>query len=53
MFGDKIIESFRRWRRVQSTRRELMSLSDAQLRDIGISRSDIDHTARGHNPTAA
>jgi uncharacterized protein YjiS (DUF1127 family) len=33
------------WRRAETVRRELSQLSDRELADIGISRSDIDRIA--------
>ncbi|WP_071886690.1 DUF1127 domain-containing protein [[Enterobacter] lignolyticus] len=33
-------QAFKKWRRQAATRRALDQLSDAQLKDIGITRSD-------------
>ncbi len=41
-----LIEAWRRWRRAISTKRELFALNEAQLRDIGIARTDIDRISR-------
>lgn len=41
------IKRYRHYLRVQRTRRELHSLSDLDLRDIGITRGDISRIARG------
>jgi uncharacterized protein YjiS (DUF1127 family) len=41
-FGQSIGE----WRRRARSRHELMTLSDAGLRDIGISRCDLEREAR-------
>ena len=41
-----IIRSLRKGWRVNGMRRELSRLSDAQLRDIGINRGQIDDLAR-------
>ncbi len=38
--------SFNNWRRYRQTRNELTRLSDRELRDIGVNRSDIDRIAR-------
>jgi uncharacterized protein YjiS (DUF1127 family) len=35
----------RRWRRARRDRRELASLSDHMLRDIGLSRADVEREA--------
>jgi len=37
-----------RWRRYESSMRELAMLSDRELADIGITRSDIPRIARQH-----
>jgi len=42
-----VIDSIRRWRLEENTRRELRRLNDRQLADIGITRFDIDSVARG------
>ncbi|RFC66356.1 DUF1127 domain-containing protein [Fulvimarina endophytica] len=41
-----IIKSYRNWRRYQQTYRELDSLSQRELNDLGISRADIPAIAR-------
>ena len=41
-----IIENVRSWNRVRQTSRELYSLSDRELTDLGISRADIPFVAR-------
>jgi uncharacterized protein YjiS (DUF1127 family) len=38
--------SFNNWRRYRQTRNELTRMSDRELRDIGVNRSDIDRIAR-------
>ena len=38
--------NFRRWARIRNTIRELSSLSDRDLNDLGISRSDIRFVAK-------
>ncbi len=45
-----LFDSMRRRRGRQATRNQLAGLSDAQLRDIGITRADIDMVARGSHP---
>lgn len=47
MFGQRLVSNFRAWRTRESVRNELRSLSDRQLADIGISRSEIDAVAMG------
>jgi uncharacterized protein YjiS (DUF1127 family) len=42
---DKMLRPFRAWRLRARTRRELMALDDAALRDIGIERGQIDGIA--------
>ena len=42
-----IAEALRRRRNINATIHELHSLSDAELRDIGIYRENIDIVARG------
>jgi uncharacterized protein YjiS (DUF1127 family) len=37
-----IISRYRAWKRREAMRRELFHLTDRELQDIGISRSDID-----------
>ncbi len=43
-------DSMRRWRSREATRNQLAGLTDALLRDIGITRTDIDAVARGTHP---
>ncbi|WP_081691353.1 DUF1127 domain-containing protein [Cucumibacter marinus] len=43
-----IRDSFRRWNTFRRTVRELESLDDRQLNDLGISRGDIRYVARDH-----
>ena len=38
--------NFRRWARIRNTIRELSSLCDRDLNDLGISRSDIRFVAK-------
>ena len=45
--------SVRRWRSRGAVRNHLAGLSDAQLRDIGISRADINIVASGKHPRVA
>jgi len=47
MFGQKIVSNFRAWRARETVRNELRCLSDRQLADIGINRSEIDSVALG------
>ena len=42
-----IARFFHEWKRYSEARRELSHLSDRELADIGISRSDIDRIAQG------
>ncbi len=46
-------DSVRRWRSRGAIRNQLAGLSDAQLRDIGITRADIDSVAAGQDPRVA
>ena len=41
-----LIRNFRNWRRYRETLSELGRLSNRELSDLGISRSDIPHVAR-------
>ncbi|MFQ5784877.1 MAG: DUF1127 domain-containing protein [Alphaproteobacteria bacterium] len=50
MFGLGVVETWRHWRRVRLTRRELTALNDFQLSDIGMTRFDIERVARGAWP---
>ncbi|MDD0975441.1 DUF1127 domain-containing protein [Pseudomonas fontis] len=36
-----LVNTFARWRQLRLQRRELASMSDAALKDIGLSRADI------------
>ena len=47
MFSANLFGTIRRWQNSQQARRSLYALKDAQLRDIGITRDDIDAVARG------
>lgn len=44
-----IMRSFNNWRRYRSTVAELSVLSNRELNDLGISRSDIPYVARQTN----
>lgn len=46
MFLSQIIAAYRRWRLYRLTVTELATLSDRELSDLGISRSDIHAVAR-------
>lgn len=41
-----LIQNFRNWRRYRETINELSRLSNRELNDLGISRSDIPYVAR-------
>lgn len=41
-----LIDNFRTWRRYRETVNELSRLSNRELNDLGISRSDIPYVAR-------
>jgi hypothetical protein len=47
---DKIVDDVQNWMKkialMERTRTELQRLSDKELRDLGISRSEIDRVAR-------
>ncbi len=43
-----IARLFQEWKRHGAVRRELSHLSDRELADIGITRSDIDRIATDH-----
>ena len=43
-----LIDDLKAKMEIRRTRRELEMLSDAQLKDIGVSRSDISAIANGH-----
>ena len=42
-------DSFRRWRTYRRTVNELSSLTTRELDDLGISRAEIPHIARGRH----
>ena len=42
------VERVRRWAMYRNTVRELSVLSDRDLNDLGINRSDIEYVARKH-----
>jgi uncharacterized protein YjiS (DUF1127 family) len=42
-----IVHLYQAWRRYETVRRELSHLTDRELADIGITRSDIDRIASG------
>lgn len=46
MFLSVILSSLRRWMRSRETARQLSALTDRELSDIGLSRSDIAKVAR-------
>ncbi len=46
-------DSVRRWRSRDAISNQLAGLSDAQLRDIGITRADIDSVTAGKHPRVA
>jgi uncharacterized protein YjiS (DUF1127 family) len=39
---NSIVRRYRAWKRREAVRRELLHLTDRELQDIGIGRSDID-----------
>jgi len=43
---DSLVNRYRSWRTYRSTYEELMQLSNRELADLGISRSDIPAIAR-------
>lgn len=43
----RLVQAVSDWNNARITRDALHSLSDRELNDIGLSRSDIDHVARG------
>lgn len=43
---ETIVGQYRNWRKYRSTYDELMSLSNRELEDLGISRADIPTIAR-------
>ncbi len=44
--ANKLITSYRNWRRYRETYNELMRLSSRELNDLGINRADIPTIAR-------
>jgi uncharacterized protein YjiS (DUF1127 family) len=46
MFLTYLLSRYRAWLRYRTTVNELSRLSDRELNDVGISRSEIEHTAR-------
>jgi uncharacterized protein YjiS (DUF1127 family) len=42
-----IVRLYQAWRRHETARRELLHLTDRELADIGITRSDIERIASG------
>lgn len=44
---DRLYATLRRWADVRETRKQLNALTDRELRDIGLSRCDIERVARG------
>lgn len=42
-----VVETVSEWRNARETRKTLESLTDAELRDIGVSRSEIIAISRG------
>lgn len=46
MFITYLLSRYRAWQRYRATVDELSRLSDRELNDVGLSRSNIDHTAR-------
>jgi len=47
MIGNSVFRVFRNWQERSRARSELLSMSDRQLSDIGISRGEIDAVVRG------
>jgi uncharacterized protein YjiS (DUF1127 family) len=43
-----LLSRYRAWLRYRATVTELSRLSDRELNDVGISRSDIERTARNY-----
>ena len=43
---ESIAATLRHWAEVRATRNELERLTDRELNDIGLTRSEIDHVAR-------
>ncbi|GGK36382.1 DUF1127 domain-containing protein [Salinarimonas ramus] len=46
MFLTWVLSRIRAYQRYRQTVRELQRLSDRELNDVGLSRSDIDHVAK-------
>jgi uncharacterized protein YjiS (DUF1127 family) len=46
MFVTLILKRINAWRRYRANLRELGQLTDRELEDIGLSRSNLDHAAR-------
>jgi len=46
MFISLILKRIAAWRRYRANLRELGQLTDRELEDIGLSRSNVDHAAR-------
>jgi uncharacterized protein YjiS (DUF1127 family) len=46
MFLSVVLSGLRRWLRARETARQLSALSDRELADIGVSRSDIMQVAQ-------
>jgi uncharacterized protein YjiS (DUF1127 family) len=46
MFLAVILSSFRQWRRSPETAHQLAALTDRELSDVGLTRSDIPQAAR-------
>ena len=44
---NSIVHLYQAWRRYETVRREVSHLTDRELADIGITRSDIDRVASG------
>jgi uncharacterized protein YjiS (DUF1127 family) len=44
--ANKVVTSYRNWRRYRDTYNELMRLSNRELSDLGINRADIPTIAR-------
>ena len=42
-----LIATLKTWNDERITRRQLNALTDRELADIGLSRSDVDHAAKG------
>jgi uncharacterized protein YjiS (DUF1127 family) len=42
----ELMKTIREWRKFRATRDALVKLTDRELNDLGIGRSDIDYVAR-------